>query len=88
MAAGTDWGPPWVKHRYDTLDYVLIPDKWKNACTNCEADPGRAIPSDHFPIKLLLRAKLRAKSQTAQRTTSFPKQPYNNMLAFAKACES
>ena len=29
-------GPPWTRNPYETLDYILVQDQWKNSLTNIE----------------------------------------------------
>ena len=49
-AIGTRTGDPLCRAHYDQLDYILIPNRWKNGITNAESDMEANIDSDHFPV--------------------------------------
>ena len=56
----TNIGPPYNRDRYEQIDYVVVPDRWKNSITNCETDKNNPIRSDHFPIITNIKIKLKA----------------------------
>ena len=56
-----NWGPPGTRHRYETLDYCLIQDRWKNAAKDSESDVTANIDSDHFPLKTTFKFKLKVE---------------------------
>ena len=43
-------GPPFDRKNYDTLDYILIQQRWRNAVTNVESYMDSGINSDHYPL--------------------------------------
>ena len=49
---------------YDTKDYWLSMNRWKNSACDCESDDQANVDSDHFPLILDVLTKLRAKKQT------------------------
>ena len=53
-------GPPWTRYPYETLDYILVQNRWKNSITNLESDVYANIASDHFPLWMRIRIKLKA----------------------------
>ena len=54
---------PYIRDRYETLDYWLTQQKWKNSVINCEADPDANLDTDHYPLIATIRVKLKAKQQ-------------------------
>lgn len=42
------------------MDYIISPNRWKNAITDVEADPEPNIYTDHFPLIAKVRVKLKA----------------------------
>ena len=56
-------GPPWNRGRYETLDYVLVGNRWKNTVEDIETDPSACVDSDHFPMKFMLKVKLKANQR-------------------------
>ena len=60
-------GPPWTRGRYETVDYTIIGNRWKNTMIDCETDVFANIPSDHFIMKYKIRTKLKGK-QKANKT--------------------
>ena len=51
--------PPFHRPKYETLYYILIPNRWNNAVLDCESDAKANINSDHDPLvaKLCFRLK-------------------------------
>ena len=43
------------------LDYVMIPDRWKNSVKDVETEPRANIASDHYPMVATLKIKLTAE---------------------------
>eukprot|EP00975_Prorocentrum_lima_P009756 2078153-Prorocentrum_lima.AAC.1 len=35
---GVGYDPPWTRGRYETLDYVLVPHRWRNMVKDVAAD--------------------------------------------------
>ena len=40
----------WTYEYFDQIDFVLINNRFKNSCTNCETDVDARIDSDHYPV--------------------------------------
>ena len=58
----TEHGPPWTRvNGYETLDYFLAPDRWRNTVKNVEADTSGFIPSDHYPLTAEIHVKFKAE---------------------------
>ena len=55
----TRFGPPWVRGDYETLDYVIAGERWKNTVENVESDVFANIDSDHSPLIYTIRVKLK-----------------------------
>ena len=53
-------GPPYNRTKYETLDYILVPNRWKNTFKNVEADPNTYVDSDHFCLLADIQIKLKA----------------------------
>ena len=49
---------------YDTLDYWLVDNRWKNSCMDCETSMTANIDTDHPPLIMTTRLKLKAQSTT------------------------
>ena len=51
---------PWdeiSRGKYETLEYILIANRWKNTITNAESDMNSSIDSDHYPLNARMRIK-------------------------------
>ena len=57
-----DWSP----QDFAQLDLCLIPQRWRNACTDICSQPRANLDSDHFPVKVCMRVKLGAKAKPAR----------------------
>jgi exonuclease III len=66
---GASKSDPPIRGNFETLDYVLISSRWKNAITNCEATFNANVDSDHTPLIATYRAKLRGKPKRALQPT-------------------
>ena len=53
-------GEPYTRDRYETLDYILVPERWKNSIKNVEADKDTPIYSDHIALIATIQIKLKA----------------------------
>ena len=61
------WKMPGDQARYQ-LDYILVKQRYKNGVKNCRAYPGLDVYSDHNPVMMSMRIKLKKiKKQTAKR---------------------
>jgi len=45
------------------IDYILLHQRWKNACHNIESDPLSLLPTDHFPLIMNFRLKLKKNTR-------------------------
>ena len=61
--------PPFCRPRYETLDYILTPQRWKNTVLDCESDIKANINSDHFPLVAKIQLKLKALRNPKDKTT-------------------
>ena len=58
----TTHGPPWTRQNgYEMLDFILVPERWKNTVANAESDTSGFIPTDHYPIIATIRIKVKAE---------------------------
>ena len=53
-------GGPYTRENYETLDYILVPERWKNSIKNVEADKDTPIYSDHITLLAIIQVKLKA----------------------------
>ena len=74
----TNIGPPYDRNRYEQIDFVVTPNRWKNSVNNCEADPSCPIRSDHFPILTTIQVKLKADINTNIKSMATFKKMKNN----------
>jgi len=49
----------WDFYHFDQIDYVLVNQRFKNGCIDCEADPDADIDSDHYPVLAWFKFKLK-----------------------------
>ena len=57
----TTHGPPWTRQNgYEMLDFILVPERWKNTVANAESDTSGFIPTDHYPIIAEIKIRLKA----------------------------
>ena len=62
------------KPHYDTTDYWLPPQRWKNAIQDCEADWEANLDTDHYPVIIKIRLRLKSKIKNKLETrTQFEK---------------
>ncbi len=54
-------GPPYTRECFEMIDYVIIPNRWKNSIKHVESDIHANINTDHFPIKVKIIIDLKAK---------------------------
>ena len=54
-------GPPYNRSKYDTLDFILVTQRWKNAVQDVENDIECGLNTDHFPIIAKVHIKLKAR---------------------------
>ncbi|MFM7983941.1 MAG: hypothetical protein ACKPKO_31915, partial [Candidatus Fonsibacter sp.] len=56
-------GPPWVRGKYEVLDYATINRIWRNATRNAETDVQANVSSDHYPLMVELQVRLNAQEK-------------------------
>ena len=61
-------GPPYDRSKYDTLDFILVPQRWRNVIRDVENDIHSGVNSDHYPliakVHIRLLARIWAKKKT------------------------
>jgi exonuclease III len=62
---GASKADPCTRGNFETLDYVLVPARWRNAILNCGAVFNANVDSDHYPLVTTYRSKLRARPKHA-----------------------
>eukprot|EP00975_Prorocentrum_lima_P054848 11497894-Prorocentrum_lima.AAC.1 len=64
-----DSGPPYERGRYETLDYVLAPQRWRNCVRDVTNDLLCNVFTPHYPLiaRLDIRLKALQKPATTQR---------------------
>ena len=62
-------GQPYTRGRYETLDYILVTNRWKNTVLDCESHLEAGINTRHAPLWAKIRIKLkRYYERTPQQT--------------------
>ena len=56
--------PPYTRRNYETLDYVITPERWKNCVKNVETDKDTNVYSDHITLIATIQIKLKADKTT------------------------
>ena len=56
--------PPYNTKRYSTIDYFLTHKQWRNSIRNIYSDMQAGIDTDHFPLIMTVRIKLKAEYGT------------------------
>ena len=80
-------GPPYTRNNYETLDYVLVPRRWRNAVKNIESDINSGFDSDHYPLLAHIVLNLKAKHEKDTKRWEYDicapdqRQMYNTKLA-------
>ena len=95
---GIQHGPPWIRkdaeadfgkrYRYECLDYILVPQRWRNAIQNLESDVMANINTDHYPLICTIRLKLKGKRMQdkqkqrlkLEKASEEQKERYNQLL--------
>ena len=52
-------GPPWIRPKYEQLDYGLAQHRWKNTVTDIQSYPLHNLSTDHFPLIMNIKIKLK-----------------------------
>ena len=61
-APSSELGPPYERGKYETLDYCVTTERWKNTVQDVESDMKANITSDHYPLWWKTRLKLSRKT--------------------------
>ena len=81
----TNIGPPYDRDRYETLDYILTRNRWKNTVKDVESDKNTTVRSDHFAMTAKIKVKLKAEEkQTIATRTKFEKLTEEHRYEFNK----
>lgn len=75
---------PRLSISYETLDYILTKERWKNTVKNCESNAYANMASDHFPLIVTVRIKLKAIQSTMKHKQKFEKCSVQTMYDFNK----
>ncbi len=54
-------GPPYTRSTYETLDYILTPNRWKHFIKTVERDMECNINTDHYPLRTRIIITLKSK---------------------------
>lgn len=54
---------PWIRPIHEVIDYALIELRWRNAVRDVETYPEANIASDHYPMKIKMQVRLKAKEE-------------------------
>ena len=65
---GTQAEDPWTRQHYDQIDFILVPKRWQNGVLNAESDTEANINSDHFPVWVDFKMKLKIAGRTDNQT--------------------
>ena len=84
-ATDTPVGPPRQRHAYNTTEYALVADRWKNACKDSESNPYANVTSDNFPILSRFSFKLKAGQPTTYSRPKYSTQTMTSMKSFQDA---
>ena len=55
----TQHGPPWNLSRYDTLDYILVPNRWNKSCHKIETDINANLHTNQYPMVMTSETKFK-----------------------------
>ena len=85
--AGARNGPPWPPESFAQLDFVLVPERWKNSLLDVHSRPDFFIDSDHYIVCAVGRVKRKQESRKSRPSFIFsPPTPaevdaYNQQVA-------
>lgn len=78
---------PFDRTGYETLDYMLVPERRRNSITNIESDINSGITSDHCPLWAKVAINLKAKYEREPKNWEYrianaeQRRNYNGLLA-------
>merc|ERR1712194_633142 len=81
-SAGTPLDYPCRRPEFQTLDYCIVPQRWRNMITNCYADHEANLASDHYPLILHLRLRLKAMTKKQQPAERYLAPTSSQLLAY------
>ena len=58
-------GPPYKRHRYETLDYISTTNNWKNTIKDIQADPEANIDTRHHPLTAKVHIKIKQNTKNS-----------------------
>ena len=61
-ASGSE--PPFDKNKFDTIDYIIVPRRWKNSVKDTHSNLYAGVDSDHYPLVAKIVLKLEAGYRT------------------------
>ena len=64
-------GPPYRRGTYETLDYILAMQRWKNIVKDASADYEANIQSDHYPVCMKVSIKFKALKRTIRKAVKY-----------------
>ena len=85
--AGVLGGPPWSPDRFAQIDFVLVPDRWKNTLVDVSSSPEIFTESDHFIVCAKCRVRRKQLSSTVVKKitysppTPLEKASYNQFIS-------
>ena len=59
---GTTMEDEYARGKHEQLDFITIQHRWKNLVTNAESDTTANIHTDHYPVWIKFRMKLKAET--------------------------
>ena len=71
-APGVENREPRTRARgFETLDYILVQRRWRNAVLNVESDVEANVMTDHYPVISRIRVKLKKMNKTKRGVERF-----------------
>ena len=55
-----------TRGKYEQIDFIMTSRRWRNTVKDAESDTAANIESDHYPVKALIRIKLKASKKGGQ----------------------
>ena len=79
-AAATE--PPFNKNRFDTIDYIIVPRRWKNSVKDTATNLYTGVDSDHYPLTAKIVLKLKAEYKKTPTRTKYQSCTIEEQLAY------
>jgi len=61
-------GEPWDPRLFGEIDFCLVPSRWRNLVLDVESNTRAGLPTDHFPLEIKVRLRLRPKRGKRRRS--------------------